>query len=107
MSNIHVGTARMRTFSITMYTKSHKSRGLSRAAETGKRITKRTSRLCSPQRSSIEPLIANAGWLPHDLFLEQGCLGFPFLARYPHQEVQPMSSDASSPRSDGDSSRDN
>jgi prepilin-type N-terminal cleavage/methylation domain-containing protein len=44
MSNIHVGTARMRTFSKTMYTKSHKPRGLSRAAETGKRITKRTSR---------------------------------------------------------------
>jgi hypothetical protein len=45
MSNIHVGTARMRTCSITMYTKSHKPRGLSRAAETGKRITKRTSRI--------------------------------------------------------------
>jgi hypothetical protein len=64
-------------------------------------------RLCSPQRSSIQPLIANAGWLQHDLFLKQGCLGFPFLVRYPHQEVQPKSSDASSPRSDGDSSRDN
>ena len=36
--------ARMRLFSVTTSTKSHKPRGLSRAVEAGGRITKRTSR---------------------------------------------------------------